>query len=35
MGIVGIISAFGMYMYGRWAYGIAARDGAVAAPQPA
>ena len=33
MGIVGIISAFGMYLYGRWAYALV-RNEAVLAPQP-
>ena len=35
MGIVGIISAFGMYMYGRWAYGLSRQEAAVTAPQSA
>jgi hypothetical protein len=36
MGIVGICSAFGMFLYGRWAYGIAQNDAAMkAAPQSA
>lgn len=34
MGIVGIFSAFGMYMYGRWAYGLSRQEAAAAVTQP-